>query len=183
MDTITPFVLTERQLRNFNKKIITSTTHSYNETPCQEWTGCRLKKGYGHFGVNGKLQVAHRVAWLLAHGEIPVGLCVLHRCDNPPCVEVSHLFTGTKGDNNRDREAKGRGNQPRGDNHGARTKPECLARGSKNGSAKLEETDILEVFRLRSYGMTLLEIGEVFGVRDASISLILNRRNWAHVQI
>jgi HNH endonuclease len=77
------------------------------ESPCIEWTKFRLR-GYGLQKFRGKTRLAHRVAWMLANGEIPDGLCVLHRCDNPPCVNVDHLFLGTHADNVADKMAKGR---------------------------------------------------------------------------
>ncbi len=81
---------------------------------CWPWTGSTCPaRGYGHIGltlVSGKRCVkgAHRVAWILEFGHIPVGLDVLHRCDNPPCINPRHLFLGTHGDNMRDAVAKGR---------------------------------------------------------------------------
>lgn len=51
---------------------------------------------------------AHRFSWALANGPIPVGMSVLHRCDNPPCVRPEHLFIGTQKDNMADASAKGR---------------------------------------------------------------------------
>jgi hypothetical protein len=86
---------------------------------CWEWQGGR--KGRGEYGtveiyLNGKrVRVfAHRVAWGLTHGPIAEGLCVLHHCDNPPCVRPDHLFLGTPQDNADDMVAKGREAYPAG---------------------------------------------------------------------
>lgn len=76
---------------------------------CWLWTGCRSKQGYGSIGdEGGQPEGAHRVAYRITYGPIPAGLCVLHRCDNPPCCNPAHLFLGTNTDNVADREAKGR---------------------------------------------------------------------------
>lgn len=77
------------------------------KTGCIEWVGV-TNRGYGVLKVGNTRDKAHRLAWIAAHGEIPQGFCVLHRCDNPKCINPTHLFLGTKGDNNRDRKNKGR---------------------------------------------------------------------------
>lgn len=71
---------------------------------CWEWTASRNGDGYGFSNHT----MAHRVSWEIHNGSIPNGLCVLHRCDNPPCVNPAHLFLGTKKDNAADMSAKGR---------------------------------------------------------------------------
>lgn len=83
---------------------------------CLVYTGgAGNRSGHRTISFQGRTRLVHRVTWLITHGPIPDGLCVLHRCDNPPCVNVTHLFLGTVGDNNADRDAKGRGKLPRPD--------------------------------------------------------------------
>jgi hypothetical protein len=84
--------------------------------PCHLWIGNKSNRtGYGSIQTGRRSDHtlrsvgAHRLAWELANGPIPVGQLVCHRCDNTLCVNVAHLFLGTHGDNARDRAAKGRG--------------------------------------------------------------------------
>lgn len=77
-------------------------------TGCRLWTLSRDKDGYGCLWFNGAQTRSHRVAWTLANGPIPAGLCVCHRCDTPACCNPSHLFLGTSRENTFDKVAKGR---------------------------------------------------------------------------
>lgn len=77
---------------------------------CWLWKGSRDKGGYGRILHGKRIDSAHRVAWTVTNGPVPDGLWVLHRCDNPACVNPSHLFLGTRTDNVRDMFVKGRGN-------------------------------------------------------------------------
>ena len=81
---------------------------------CWLWTGGSSKrKLYGRFYLDGgrhnrRMMGAHRFSWLLHRGDIPQGLMVLHRCDNPKCVNPDHLFLGNAKDNSQDMANKGR---------------------------------------------------------------------------
>jgi hypothetical protein len=79
---------------------------------CIEWPKSRYRNGYGQLMVNYRKWQAHRWVWTQEHGPIPEGMCVLHRCDNPPCVNIDHLFLGTHQDNVDDMIAKGRHGGP-----------------------------------------------------------------------
>lgn len=78
------------------------------QNDCWEWSAGVDNFGYGRLNTRGVVDLAHRLSWELAHGPIPDGMCVLHRCDNPPCVNPRHLFLGTRDDNVQDMIAKGR---------------------------------------------------------------------------
>lgn len=82
------------------------------ETGCREWTGPLNEHGYGKLSADQKVVYAHRAAWAAAHGEIPAGMFVCHRCDNPKCINTDHLFLGTPSENTADMIAKGRQNWP-----------------------------------------------------------------------
>lgn len=77
---------------------------------CWTWLASVQTVGhpYGYFRFGKTMKKAHRISWMLNNGEIPEGMCVLHKCDNPRCVNPAHLFIGTQLENIRDRDRKGR---------------------------------------------------------------------------
>ena len=84
--------------------------YTVNEkTNCWEWLGYLDRDGYGQFHLNKKTtKKAHRFSFETQNGEIPTGICVCHKCDNPKCVNPKHLFLGTHQDNIQDKVKKGR---------------------------------------------------------------------------
>ena len=87
-------------------------------TPCRIWQGALHTSGYGlRRHIDPGPRFAHRWVWTVAYGPIPPGMQVCHRCDNPPCFRLDHLFLGTNADNVADMVAKGRngggGGRPR----------------------------------------------------------------------
>src|SRR5437660_2311489 len=134
----------------------------------------RGEHDYGRFGakIDGQQRqwYAHRIAWLLAKGPIPTGLFVLHKCDNPPCVNPAHLFLGTKADNWRDAIAKGRVDPRRpGEGHWHKLTwkqvREIRAR-HKRGSRKTQSTKAL---------------AEEYGVSPSTIRPIVTHKAWNEV--
>jgi len=156
---------------------------------CWEWTGLVNAKGYGRMGVRrahrrSEMVLAHRLAWELEHGEVPAGACVLHRCDNPRCVRVAHLFLGTRAENNDDMISKGRGRAARGGESGRRKHPELWPRGADVPNAKLTVARVAEIRqRYAAGGTSFVRLARAFGVGRTTIENIVKRRKWAHVRV
>ncbi len=155
---------------------------------CWPWMAAHLPLGYGQFCLGSRRDgsrkkfYAHRVAWTIAHGSIPLGLCVCHTCDAPGCQNSRHLFAGSQKDNMLDKTQKKRGNPSRGDEHWLHKHPERILRGEQNGSAKLSEQDVREIRRRYAAGdITLLALAHEYGVSEAAIWRIVHRKTWAHV--
>jgi HNH endonuclease len=140
---------------------------------CWEWTAGRGKFGYGSLWWQGDYGKAHRVAWELFRGPVPVGLFVLHRCDNPPCVNPEHLFLGTQKDNMLDCYNKGRHYHL-----GSRD----IQQGEQNNNSKLTGEKVREIRMLYgSGGWTLRGLGKAYGVSYGTIDDAIRRKTWAFV--
>lgn len=143
---------------------------------CWIWMGARNSAGYGNIGDYGdgrKVVLTHRLSMALSGTAIPIGMQVLHRCDNPPCVNPGHLFVGTALDNSRDMITKGR--HSHGDEH---TKRLRLPRGEHHANARLTDAAVCEI---RTSQLPVKTLAEKFGVVRTVIYKVLRREIWAHV--
>lgn len=135
------------------------------ESGCWEWTGACSDTGYGCF-YDGRAYSTHRYSWIMANGPIPKGLCVLHRCDNRPCLNPDHLFLGTKRENSRDMSEKGR--------TGVTDRA-----GEKHGESKLTDVAVREIRSSKEKGRSL---AAKFGVSESAVSLVRRGKSWTHVK-
>lgn len=96
------------QMSNTQGRYWNAARSNVTERGCWLWPTRGHAFGYGMLMVEGERIGAHVASWTRAHGPVPEGLWVLHKCDVPACVNPDHLFLGTALDNNRDKLAKGR---------------------------------------------------------------------------
>lgn len=134
---------------------------------CWEWSGLESTAGYGKIYWLGRTTHAHRVSWMITHGDIPDGMFVCHTCDNRLCVRPSHLFLGTPADNMNDMAKKGR-----------------ASKGASHPLAKLTDEDVRNirsqyVFGSRDSGLRAL--AKKYGVSMHNIHMIVKREIWQHV--
>lgn len=133
-------------------------------TGCWIWTARRSARGYGEVKARRKKERAHRVAYELYVGPIPKGMCVLHRCDNPPCVNPEHLFLGTVAENNRDMAEKHRSTI-----------------GTKSANAKLSPALVMAARRAHRLGVPKKRIARALGVASTTIRQAIKGDTWSHV--
>jgi len=134
---------------------------------CWPWLGAVFYTvGYGRFYLNGKNVLSHRVAYELAYGSIPDGMCVCHTCDNRLCQNPDHLFAGTLNDNNQDMMRKGR------HRHGVLV-------GEKNPRARLSQTDVSAI-RAAYQGERgqMAQLAREYGMCLSQIANIVHGRSW-----
>lgn len=168
-----------------------------NRNGCWLWMGAKTHCGYGLIGGGpGKPLVrVHRLSWELLNGPIESRLCVLHKCDNPACVNPKHLFLGTQKDNALDRETKHRGNHPSGEAHWVKLHPERMARGEhhwrrrvklwegeRNPRGRLRAEDVLTIREKYATGtIEQKELAKEYGLDPSSIWAIVRRKTWIRI--
>ena len=133
---------------------------------CWEWTSFRNTKGYGQVGHFHKLYYAHRASWIIKNGEIPKGMCALHKCDNPPCVRPDHLFLGTKLDNWLDQKKKGH-----------------IAKGYDLPQTKLTIEKVKEIrslYKKNVFGFK--NVAKRTGIPVGNVYHIITRHTWNHIK-
>lgn len=134
---------------------------------CWHWVRGKDKDGYGIFWLNNTNIRAHRLAFILANGQIPKNMFVCHRCDNPSCVNPAHLFAGSSRDNINDMMAKGR-----------------TLKGENSNGAKLKEDQVTEIKGIYSTGkVSSRQMAKRFGVSKNTILRIVNGDTWGHNQL
>jgi hypothetical protein len=149
---------TEKDIIRFWSKVKKSSTDNNN---CWIWIGALNEKGYGRFKLGRKMIKAHRFIMSVYNSFPTPDIQVLHTCDNPSCVNPSHLFFGTNNDNMQDKKYKGRGTI-----------------GEKNPGAKLTERDIISI---RQDGRSKQELADAYDISVGAIDNIIKRRRWKHI--
>lgn len=145
-------------------------------TGCHLWTGAALERGYGLIRDRRRNWLAHRVAWELARGPIPDGLCVRHKvCDNPRCVNVAHLAVGDQVDNMADMRESGR--QSRGAKKSAVMR-RVAARGEAHYRSRLSDAQVAEIrATYAAGGVTQKALGAAFGCHAETVGSIVRGEN------
>ena len=133
---------------------------------CVVFTGYRNPQGYGRIRVEGRGKLTHRVIWEYHRGQVPKGHDVCHSCDNPSCVNIDHLFLGTRDDNMKDAARKGR-----------------VRKGVAHHNAKLTGEDVLSIRERAASGQRSLRgIARDYGVAYATVYDVISGATWSHIK-
>ena len=135
---------------------------------CWLWKTGKFKGGYGQYWSDGRGISAHRYSWICAFGQIPKGLSVLHKCDNPRCVNPNHLFLGTTKDNSIDMVSKNR-----------------AATGERNGNSKINweiANQIRNEYRpgkaFVKSGKSIAGLALKYGLGTSAVHSIVKNKTW-----
>lgn len=132
---------------------------------CWEWKAFTHPfSGYGMFQLKEGVRHAHRVAYMLETGKMPIGFLVCHKCNNRKCCNPQHLYAGTPKENMNDRENAG--------NH---------AKGMAKKNSKLTDLDVKKIRALRGE-KSQRKISNIFGISKSIVGDIQLGKRWKHVQ-
>lgn len=145
---------------------------------CWIWTGGKRHFGYGVFSMGGKLYGSHRMSWELFKGAIPKGMWILHKCDNPSCVNPDHLFLGTPKDNMGDMIKKGR-NRPK-NGWIAMMKVRKIHFGESNPRSKLKGSEVEQILSTPKRFGYMSELARKFNVTHEAIRSVINGKTWTN---
>lgn len=123
-------------------------------------------KGYTRIKYNGKPERLFRVLYIIKYGDIPQGMLIRHKCDNPWCCNINHLEIGTNMDNINDMKIRGRS---------LKGKEREDYRGSKNGSHKLSEKEVEEIYLST---LSYLKLSKIYNVSKTNIFFIKKKKGW-----
>jgi len=129
---------------------------------CWEWPNV---KSYGVLSTRGTRIGAHVLSFRLFSGQVPHGMFVCHKCDNPPCCRPDHLFLGTCSDNSLDALAKGR------------ISIQQLRRASLAGGRtrrKLTDAQVKEARRLHATGWGIRSLERKYKISHRPMWLIIH---------
>lgn len=153
---------------------------SQDENGCLNWTKAIFKAGmgYGMIQVEGETWGTHRISYATFKGQIPDGMVVRHKCDNPRCINPDHLEVGTPKRNSEDMVSRGRSTK-------GRRRLGTGPRGDVNRNANLTTAQVLEIRERCASGYTSdvnpQKLAAEFGVTPATISKVVLRRSWTHI--
>jgi hypothetical protein len=147
-----------------------------NEKGCWIWSGSKDLDGYGSIRDGSKMKRAHRVSWELHKGSIPMGAYILHKCNNPSCVNPEHLSIGDHKENMQDRKANGKLWHSSGHKEAMRKKMtgRVITWGAKLSEAlkKLTPEQCLDILKRTAKGEKVIHLAAEFGVHRTTISKV-----------
>ena len=151
-------IMTEKLTEKFWKSVTKS------EQECWNWEGSKVRK-YGYITIQQPVKIGvHRFSWILHNGDIPEGLYVCHKCDNPSCCRPDHLFLGTQAQNMADKKSKGRGFIK-----------------MRYCNSKLTAEQIFKIREdYRPHKVTQKILSQQYGVSRENIHYILKGKSWKH---
>lgn len=144
-------------IERFNEKINKTET-------CWLWTGATKTNGYGNFGLNNKSFGAHVMAVLLDGRDVPQGYEVMHKCDNPACVNPEHLVVASHKENMADASRKGR-----------------MVRGERHQFAKANDEMVRQIRAKAAQGIKQAALAKEYGIHQTTVGKIVLNKIWKHV--